>query len=185
MLFGRSPVLLGLPECTKRGDAVRVTIAAAGRSMQKSASCASKHSQPFRSRRVGRPRLASRGFCLPAEGQSVERRPDTFLMSYPRAPRQWAQASHRASCCCLDRRRERGQRFLPGPGCSVRCTATTSATCRPTGPGSERRPTTLRPSATYGARRSGERTRGRCRRPRASRCRWSARVLGLGSWRSR
>ena len=43
------------------------------------------------------------------------------------------------------------------------------------------RQSALRPSGTYGARRSGERTRGRCRRPRASRCRWSARVLGLGS----
>jgi len=36
----------------------------------------------------------------------------------------------------------------------------------------------LRRSATCGARRSGERTQARCRRPRASRCRWSARVLG-------
>ena len=43
------------------------------------------------------------------------------------------------------------------------------------------RQSALRPSGTYGARQSGERTRGRCRRPRASRCRWSARVLGLGS----
>src|SRR5450755_447352 len=39
--------------------------------------------------------LGSRGRCSPR------------VSSYPRAPQQWPQASHRASCCCLDRRRER------------------------------------------------------------------------------
>ena len=118
-------------------------------------------------------------------GSSSSGGSDTFLSSFPRAPQQVApQASHRASSCCFDRPGERARAFA-WAGCSLRCTATTSATCRPSGPGSDRRPATLRPSATYGARRSGERTRGRCRRLRASRCRRSARVLGLGSWRSR
>jgi len=53
---------------TGRGGAVPVTIVAPLRSMQQSASCASKRSQPFQTRRLTWLQAASGGFCNPPSG---------------------------------------------------------------------------------------------------------------------